>query len=261
MPVLFAAVADFNDSNSDELVAVAARLNYRDWLELRLADFGGEAVRREVNAMAVRIKDVLSEAKSTMPIAANLSAQEVTTDDGVLDLLAKVDVSLPEWAAAVDEEEMIHVQYRALDSLAHKRQLQAKSHQQKMSILIHFANTALPVSERSLELAKIYYKRTLEMHPLVISLIRLILDHPGQSGLITELRSAINRAIEILETDKATEEPGMIDAHDFWAQQAHLGKKMADLARLSQEADEFRAEANTLVESWHRDLADIDARN
>jgi len=53
----------------------------------------------------------------------------------------------------------------------------------------------------------------------------------------------------------------MIDAHDFWAQQAHLGKKMADLARLSQEADEFRAEANTLVESWHRDLADIDARN
>lgn len=58
MPILYAPISEFNDSNPDELIALASRFQHVDWSTLRLEGSAAPEFRKSVHHLAERLVEI-----------------------------------------------------------------------------------------------------------------------------------------------------------------------------------------------------------
>lgn len=256
MPIRFVPIADFDEDNADELISIASRFNYADWVDLRLSDPKSELVARAVHAMAARIEDVLRTVHETQAALVPLPSSQVAEDEGILDVIARVRSILPEWMEAVQASELYAEQGRAIVRTINARWNRARTQGQRLAVIHQQAVAEEPIIRRLVEITHTYSRLTLELHPLVAALVRLMREYPEHVDLVRELRDAVQFSVGLI--DDYERQPG-VELEDYWAGQAHLGKLMKELSEISRDASRYRVEANELVLGWAAELSALPA--
>lgn len=119
LSIRYVDVPDLREDSTDELKAIAAKMEYEDWTSIRLADEDSSQYRVSINKLAQRLVDLtqvledrglvaekkaLTHATPHAPSASSKSEkpQEATTGDldeeaGLIDLLADLQPAMEEW--------------------------------------------------------------------------------------------------------------------------------------------------------------------
>lgn len=105
LPILYIEFDGLNDDPpTDDLVALVKRFQWVDWRELRFADRGSPEYRRAVAELAARLVRANREAeRSEVTDQAILRAEATDDEAGVMDLLATMELALPELTVVTEQ--------------------------------------------------------------------------------------------------------------------------------------------------------------
>lgn len=108
LPLLYVDVPSIHDeAPKDEIIALVRTFQWEDWRDLRLADPMSEGYRRGVARLATRLVEANRRAQE-VDIVTNVlqinQAPDETVDDspGLIDRLARAEVTLPEWQETIE---------------------------------------------------------------------------------------------------------------------------------------------------------------
>lgn len=253
MPIRYIPVPDLQEENPDEAVAIVSRMQYVDWIELRLADPEGVAFRTAVNAMASRLASLAAEVVDAQlsQEAAVAASSPPEGEPGMAEVLAEIERLLPAWHDAVIDDQVTKAQYQATDD-AYTTRLDKLNRSgapagAKLALLYRQAGYELPIAEKHRDNAKVYSARTIELDPLVTPAARLGREHPDLKPLLSDVRAAVEEALSVIA--KSGRERGR-PAGEFWLERAHLGRTVRTVGETFREAARYTGEANETVVRW-----------
>jgi hypothetical protein len=251
LPILYVSVPNFTDENSDEAVALAARMQYEDWTQMRLRDEGSQEHRRAVNALALRLVEVAAKV-STRQVETETRDDESADEPALDHLIAELAQLLPDWLDAVETDPVVEAQFSATDRAYSRRlaQLSTGPAGARLALTRKKAQELLPLVQRAVELAEIYSARTLALNPIVASVLRIIDAHPELLPLLDDLHAGVRTARARI---RAT---GGDDSYvrDWALENAHVSRATSRMAELWARRAALTTEANELVLSWDAQL-------
>ncbi|MEV7758737.1 toll/interleukin-1 receptor domain-containing protein [Microbacterium sp. NPDC089180] len=256
LPVLYADVPALAEDSTDELMAIVAKTQYVNWQSLRLAHVDSEVYRQAVHDLALRIRDIMSEAQtaSANQIARRSNDQSADTDDA-LAAIASIESQLPAWLRAVEDDTVQLALYKAMSKNYEERR-QKTPKQAQLALLHRRAKDALPIIERGRDLARTWSASTIELHPSVLIALRHAREHPSILDSLTPFRQAVQLAVEQVEESLKPRE-GKIWASDYWEHHNRLGGVFRQIWEVELESNRYRHEGNQLVLHWHQELANL----
>lgn len=256
LPVLYVAISDFTSENPDEVVALASRMQYEDWTDLRLFSDSSPEHRRAVNGLASRLAEIARTVAARQMDQEHRAAKSDESESTTMlaDVLSEIGELLPAWLDAVETDSVLDAQYKA----THKRFAEMISKAKHRGPSVRFsleqrrASEFIPIAERQLELAETYSAKTIAMNPLVRRSVRLIEDHPDSLPLFNDLVAAVDEAVGQIRLGDW--EPGKIFADDWARQNRHISRAMGLLAEIWKRSNRLRLEGNAIVLEWQNSL-------
>ncbi|WP_344652197.1 toll/interleukin-1 receptor domain-containing protein [Cryptosporangium japonicum] len=201
MPILYVGVPNFSSENPDEAIAMVARFQYVDWRELRLADADAAPYRRAISGLAMRLQE----------IGAEVAEEQVDRegrwppigDEGIAEVLEKIDPLLKDWLEAVLADKVTIVQITAtLNDYVKRLQRLRRSHAASSATLathMRLGTEILPLSKRYLSQTQKYLTRSTEIDPHMATIGRQIKAHPQSMELLGSVRDAVYEAVESIQ--------------------------------------------------------------
>jgi hypothetical protein len=262
MPIRYVTVPNLTKENPDEAMALVSRMHYEDWTELRLAALESEVHRRAVNKLARRLADLAEEVA-----ASQLDRERIEVEEGgfaatgLVDIIEQLGALLPGWRDLVQSDEATEAQYDAVDTVYTKRLLELSRQGRRgpwLATLHRLAQAQMPLATKHLEQAESFSAITIEMNPLVLSLVRAL----EESGIeppefVAELRGAVSDALRVIDANEVrAASAGKIDASVYWGQQAKLGRTFRELAEVQKDSLQYTYEANQMLVNW-AELLDV----
>src|SRR5262249_45765022 len=148
---------------------------YVDWQGIRLLESSSQEYRTAVHGLARRLLGIAREVAAKqldIEINTNLDDDEAS---GIADIVQKIMVLLPEWLDAVVGEKVNDAQIDAtrkhtVDSTMKARRMKAPA-STLLAIEMRGARELMPLLERKQKDAEIYLARSVELDPLISSLV------------------------------------------------------------------------------------------
>ncbi len=263
LPILYIETRELSADSADEAAALVARTQYVDWRKNRLLEPQSREYRAAVNALAQRLLDV------TRSVVEIQLKQELSSDleddgvDGVTDIVAQIEILLPDWLDAVMGEKSVSAQIQAIWEQYMKQITRLRKRGAPpsafLSTQIRMAREMLPVAERTQKDSELYLARSVQLDPPVSALARLLTEHPDSFPLAASVREAIDEAME------AIREQERIDLLDDSRVVQYDLKRMGHLGRIFQQCNAaFAARSrnagggNEIVRRWDAELIDRD---
>lgn len=97
MSIRYAPVRDLREDSKDQLKALAARMQYADWNELRLEDETSGAYRKGVHNLAQRLAELTTEAETLLPRLPSSRTKADVATPGERDTANIEDEDAPGW--------------------------------------------------------------------------------------------------------------------------------------------------------------------
>ncbi len=273
LPILYIPVPDLEETNSDEAIALVARMHYSNWTELRLVDPMSEAYRHQIHDLAKRLSDLcesLGERQLAREGAVLEQVEQGQVPQDLQGLLASIDRLLPDWFEAVQAGEVLDAQQRAVTETYNRklRRLKASrsAHSAQLAVLMRWANDDLPISEQFLRHAETYASRTIQLDPLVHSVVSLAEQIPAAAPLLDTLRAGVEDAVRAIESSERKAAEVRDDPehymwmHDFARRNARLSRTWKQVGENYAREFVLIHEANALVAGWAERLGKLDAK-
>jgi hypothetical protein len=255
LPILYAPVHELTDDNPDEAVALAARMQYADWTQVRLRDESSEEHRQAVHELASRLATIGHEVAERQLVRETNADGPATRDTGLGETLTEISRLLPEWREAVETDPIVDVQSDALLREFDKKRQKLTRGQAgaRLALTVRQANEMAPLADRELKLAEIYASRTVELNPHVLAAIRAVEVTPDAQPALTPLEEAVGVAIERMSSKQRG-----IPIDEWAAARAGESRLMGHLAGVWRRSNQLRKDANVLVERWAESLEGLD---
>lgn len=267
LPVLFASTPDLTVDSPDEMKSIVARTNFVDWRQLRLLDNSSSEYRREVHSLANRLVEI-DEIVSTRSTEAARSGQlELPSDVDAHDLATLIDEihsRLPGWhdavVAAKTKLAQVDATYEAFLQRQHRLKKQRATASAHVSAIVLLGRELGPLAKEYLSLAQTYSKRSIELDPLITSMLHLLQGHPEDLLLIQPTIEAIEDAHESIENYawRSSDDTGR-DPDEFLKQNIRISRTFADIYRDSKEIRKLIGEGNEIAERWRTRIIEVSA--
>lgn len=263
LAILYIPVADLDASNSDEALALVARMQFVDWSDLRLTAVDSVEYRRGVNKLAVRLAELVAEV-STAQLAREVDERE-REGDGEADfesLLRTADELWPDWLDAVQSDEVWTKQFRAVIGVYGRRVLALRrtngSPKLVMAAFRQEGRDSLPLMEQHLRWAETYSARTIELDPIVTAVIRAGRESTAMVPLLHEMSEMVRQSIDRIQTYEEWRKRdlirGGVSMKEHIAEMPFPTRVWREIHDLSNRADALVKETNAVVLGWHRGL-------
>lgn len=259
LPVLYIPVVDMTIENADEAVAIIARTQYVNWSDLRLSSVDSVEYRRQVNALAKRLAELVASVAETQLVREVERGVQDSVDD-LEQLLERASDLWPDWLTAVEDAEVLFEQRFAIISAYHARWLKLNNRRAPMSdFLANYyreGQDELPLVKRQLALAEVYAARTIELDPIVTAIVRAARENPASAPLLEDLLSKSQEASSRLADGerKQQESHATADVYEFVKSMPVVSQTWKEIVRLSRQRDELAEGANSIVLRWVAEL-------
>lgn len=256
LPVLYAPLIDFDDSNSDELISLLSKYQYVDWTGLRLEGSSSSVYRKAVHSLAQRLIDAsVAVAARQMEAEAKDARRDETKEDlGLLDLMEKIKELLPDWLDAVDSNWVGQEKYLAVWKVYGPRldKLEASpgSAGPKFALIQKLAMEFLPMSEGFLRDAQIYEQKSLELDPLIQKALHLTEGDADALSLLEPLHDALALALQGIEDNRARKALGGESASVWARKRANISRLVRQTAENFERGERLVTEVNDVVINW-----------
>ncbi|MGX4658067.1 TIR domain-containing protein [Micromonospora sp. SCSIO 07396] len=259
LPILYAPIPNLTSENPDELVALASRYQYVDWTDNRLASEDSPEYRRAVHELAKRLTELSSS------IGARLVSKEIAIiddadeDAGIFDRLESVMQLLPDWLESVESSETNEAQFEALIDILLPR-IEALENrpgqgQARLAVLQRLAKEGMPLAQRHLEASAVYVRRSMELDPLITSLVQAASNHPDARDILDEVHECITKAERGITKASRTARGMRLD--EWLRTRAHLSRLANQLTRTVEAANKNITEGNAIVARWLLEWRDL----
>jgi hypothetical protein len=235
LPILYVDIPDFASDNPDELVALAARMQYEDWRTLRLKDSSDPRVRQAVHSLAQRLSVVT---------AARLEGGGQREE--LAEILAKIDGLFALLLDAVESDRVVAAQLNAThDAFSEKRRwARSRPAPVRRDTLAHEATELGHLEACRLASAKIQLTRVDELNPLIARAIWNARQHPDSWPLLEPLRESVREVmIRIIKP------PTIIDPERLRSI-ARLTRVMRHLDGVAEHTEQAVQDANDMIQKW-----------
>ncbi|MBB4969017.1 toll/interleukin-1 receptor domain-containing protein [Saccharothrix violaceirubra] len=242
LPIRYVPVPDLDVDSPDELKATVARTQYVDWSELRLLDESSGEYRRALHELAARLVDI----ESRMVEVQREAETSPEGDDDLSTLIDRITRLLPDWHEATVDNRTTSAQFWAtFEAYRHNRRRTSD-----LSALIRFGREIQPLNERWLREARTYSARSIELDPLMTSLLRELADYPEGLSLTGPILDAVEDAHDNIVTSVKRTDKGALGMIEFFGRHARLSPTFKTLHSQSTEIDKLANEGNAIVERW-----------
>jgi hypothetical protein len=256
LPIQYLPTPGLDLDSPDELRAIAARVQFEDWTELRLADVDGADYRKGVNRLAAFL---IQRSEAVRVVEEESARRRVPEPDqsrpGLIDLLESVGPKFSTWLSHVMDDEVRDAKLQAVHRTYDERLARAPA-VQKLAIRHREAVDSLPLAQESFGLAREYAALTVEMHPIMTNLFRTLRTAPLLLREVEDIEDGVAHARVRIEREIR---PGAIEMKEYFGGLAHLGAIFRDLGQLFRESDVFRQEGNALVMQWSEEFSAVRA--
>jgi hypothetical protein len=255
MPILYVDTPDLREEAPDEAMALVARSQWRDWRTLRLSARDSAEYRIGINALAKRLAEV-SDAVSETQIAREA---EMADEPAIDEVVAAIGALLPEWLEAVLSDQVneaqINATWRMYRERLQKIERSSGPASAKFATIQRLAKDELPIATRHLEYARVYASKTVELDPLVTSVLRLAEAHPDVVPLLQALRDGVEEAHRTILANDDEMHRNQVSASDWARRYIHVSKLFRSVAETFDRASDQVQEANEIVVGWATRLA------
>jgi TIR domain len=267
LPILFAPVPNLSSDNADEAIALVSRMQYADWRHLRLTATNSAEYQVAVNSLASRLIEI-GEKLAVIQFENDKIAsadEEVSTgpEDGLIELLHKVDALIPSWLDAVRRVESIESQVRGLGESFTLRDIKypfgsTPSNANK----IRLVQELRPLLALAVEAGRDFSARTIEMDPLVTQVIHIVQDDVFYLGEIQSLLQSIDEAVHVVrvgDIDRSLGLPGLRKSpvDEFLDIHRRLSKKFTELKDVYLTATKYATEGFDIVTRWNMQFTEV----
>jgi hypothetical protein len=260
LPILYIETRDFSVDNPDEVVALVARTQYADWHSNRLLEPSSREYRTAVNSLTRRLLEIARDvAEVQFSHELNSDLEEGGEVDGFADIIDKIMALLPDWLNAVMDEKINSVQilatYRQYMGQVDKLRSRRAPASAVFTTQIRLTKELLPLVERRQKDARIYLTRSVELDPLMSTLIRQVAEYPDSVSLIAPIKDAIDEAmVEIRKLDVGKRDPNSVFVRDEIRKMRHLGRVFQRCSAIYDNGAEAAMEGNDTVRRWAAEL-------
>ena len=258
LPILYASIPHFTSDNPDELIAIAARLQYYDWTRLRLASSTATEYRTALNEMAERLIQAETAVAERQVRQESTDVSDRGEDPGLEEAVTELENRLPHWAELMESQAVGDAQnYATSQTLEAQLQRNRKRGGAQFATLMRFAPYFLTAAQKHREEAEDYLRITVEMDPHARRVLTGAKNHPELQGLVRPLVAALAEREELLETsrDRGHQAPMAEVARE----RAHLSRAWSEIASAHAQADKYIAQVNALIDGWRAQIRELDA--
>ncbi len=124
LPIHYIAVSELNSDNTDEAIALVARMQYEDWTSRRLLNVDSAEYRQAVNGLAVRLVALAKQIEMMQVDKETAGSLPDADGDGLLEHLQRLDELLAPWLEAVEQDFVTCAQYEAVGMVYAERKRQ-----------------------------------------------------------------------------------------------------------------------------------------
>jgi hypothetical protein len=254
LPLLYSPIADFSTENPDELISVAARTQYEQWSELRLADTTSAAYRAAVHRLAKRIL-TLAESEPLTSSVLDESPQSDTAGGsvGFVELLSDIQRRFGPWLDRVLDDELNRAMFEATDRVNSAR-IRNAPRDKRLAAEHRSALAEWELIKDALRLAREYAALTLELHPGMTALLRALRENPDMFHKASEIEAGVQVAFSQLTTQVPANK---VPAIDYYRYRQRLGGVFLDAYEGLMANEVYREEGNLIVAEWQRGFAEL----
>lgn len=254
LPILYAPVDQFDNTNPNELIALASRFQYVDWSELRLEDFNSPEVKKAVHALAKRLVEVGKRVKTTQMDKEISLAEGRGEARGALELIEEIDAMLPAWSDSVEGGVVGGAQFQATYAIygprLEKLERQSGKASARFALTQRLAVQALPLARNRLELAQAYVRKSIELDPLMTELIQMLERDPSLWELAENIDAALSEAQGPMDEWIDQQEGRLLTVAPWARRRAHISRVVNELAETAERSEALVAEGNEIVLRW-----------
>lgn len=265
MPILYVDVPGLAAGNADEAQALVARMHYSDWREIRLRGENSIEYRREVHSLAMRLVEIFTRHEQIAnQFAEDVSESEVVEEgeeeeqEGTLDLMALVEEKIYDWQEKVDDSTTIAKQADAIVKSYGERLRKIPGSAQRMSgaqlsILRKAAGELEPLMRRDLELTKSYSAASIELDPIILTLLRDLENYPELIPAVLAILSPIEKAYSNVEENEQDDRQ-YAGVSGLAEKYKGMSKDMLRISRLWDILSRNIDDSNLVLKNWHREI-------
>lgn len=252
LPILFIDTPGITEDSDDEVCAIIARTQFIDWRSIRLLNPGDSKVAQAVNALALRLRDLKSEAREIA-----ISVEPSNTGESLQQLrsaVKNIDDRISVWMESVefDRSARRHWGSALEDRSSRMRRLRAQNAVRGalLSTMMQLGAELLPIAQNRLEKAKNYARLTIELDPFVNAAIRLVELLPEHASLLNNLFDGVNEAYLNIDPPEYEIYKSFGVPESLVRQNQRVAAAEAAIAASAQ----FAKEGNEIVLSWRQKL-------
>lgn len=260
MPILYVDVSDLTAESADEARALIARMQYSDWREIRLCAENSAEYRREVHALAVRLAEISSRYEQ-IGVNDGESLEEAAgevEEEGIFDLLATLQDKISFWQENIDESNLLWAQIIAIADSYTERIKKitgpgSKATGAVLSILRKMVSEIEPLLRRDIDFAKTYFSTSVEIDPMILTLLRKLEIYPEAAPVVLAALSPIDKVFHDLEKEEALENDSPKQM-ELFERYKGVSKDILRTTRLVEAGERYSKDANSLLKNWHQEI-------
>jgi hypothetical protein len=255
LPILYVNVPDLTEENPDEACALIARMQYFDWRGIRLCAENSAEYRRGINSLAMRLAEISqSHEQSGQPSMAAQNADDGEEEEGLFDLLEAIQEKLPTWEEYTDDSstiwEQIHVILRSYFERVKKV---GSASGPQLNLMRKAALEVEPLVHRDLALCKAYLAASIELDPIVLSVLRNLDHYPEFTYQVLAALSPLERVYATIAEDDKREDQYQ-EIREVFARYMAMSKDVKRVTKLIEVVNKYGDDGNSLVRNWHREI-------
>jgi hypothetical protein len=259
LPILYVETPGLSPESSDQAMALVARTQYVDWRNARLMNTESREYRSEVNTLASRLLEI-ADRVAGIQLSRELDAYpEKCENEGIADIVEKVNALLPEWPDTVIGDKFSTRQFDATVAEYNSRDSKLRKANSPASAILatqmRFGREMLPLAERFQKDARVYLARGIELDPLVSALARLVSEHPESWPLVVPVREAIDEAMISIRSSDKEDAQGIPLMATWLDQMRHVSRIFQKCSAIMRDAERLVDEGNSIVRRWDSELS------
>lgn len=264
LPILYVETEGLTEDNSEEAFALIARIQHVDWRSIRLLEPASQAYRQAVHSLADRLLQISREvAERQIVHELRADADDDDVHGGIIDIVEEISEFLPAWLDAVTGDKVNTVQIEATlskyDADTFRLERSKASQSVVMAVKVRMGKEILPLLQRFRREAVTYSSLSVQLDPLVSRLARLVSAHPESYFLVTQVREALDEAMEAIHADDGADARDLecISLPEIIASMRHINRVFQQCHAELQEAIRLVDEGNSIVRRWDSELSTL----